>query len=59
MFGQRDDVLNALKEASAGSLPETSSPEARQLTSAGKARRRPRRRAGGSDHNGKLVVGVS
>jgi hypothetical protein len=58
MFGQRDDVLNALKEASAGSLPETSSPEARQLTSAGKARR-PRRRAGGSDHNGKLVVGVS
>src|SRR5262249_56046166 len=36
MFGQRDHVLNAVKEASAGSLPETSSPEARQLISAGK-----------------------
>jgi hypothetical protein len=43
MFGQRDDVLNALKEVSGGSLPETSSPEARQLITAGKARR-PRRR---------------
>src|SRR5215475_3682709 len=58
MFGQRDDVLNALKEASAGSLPETSSREAPQLISAGKARR-PRRRAGGPNHNGKLMVGVS
>jgi ABC-type protease/lipase transport system fused ATPase/permease subunit len=58
MFGQRDDVLNALKEASAGSLPKTSSPEARQLISAGKARR-PRPRAGGPNHNGKLMVGVS
>jgi len=56
MFGQRDDVLNALKEASAGSLPETSSPEARQLISAGKV---PRRRAGGPSHNGKLMMGVS
>ena len=55
MFGQRDDVLNALKKASAGLVPETSSRKARQHTSAGKARRR----AGGSDHNGKLVVGVS
>jgi hypothetical protein len=55
MFGQRDDVLNALKEASAESLPETSTREARQHTSAGKARRR----ADGSDHDGKLVVGVS
>jgi len=51
-------VLNALQEASAGSLPETSSPEARQLIAAGKARR-PRRRAGGPNHNGKLMVGVS
>jgi PrtD family type I secretion system ABC transporter len=58
MFGQRDHVLNALQEASAGSLPETSSPEARQLIAAGKARR-PRRRAGGPNHNGKLMVGVS
>jgi PrtD family type I secretion system ABC transporter len=58
MFGQRDQVLNALQEASVGSLPETSSPEARQLISAGKARR-PRRRAGGPNHNGKLMVGVS
>src|SRR5262249_6242527 len=42
MFGQRDHVLNAFKEASAGSLPETSSPEARQLISAGKTTPPPR-----------------
>jgi hypothetical protein len=58
MFGQRDDVLNAVKEASAGSLPEASSRGASQLITAGKARR-PRRRAGGPNHNGKLMVGVS
>src|SRR5262249_51220279 len=56
MFGQRDHVLNTLQEASAGSLPETSSREAPQLISAGKARR-PRSRAGGPNHNGKLIVG--
>jgi len=54
MFGQRDHVLNALKEAPAGSLPETSSPETRQLISASKARR-----AASPNHNGKLIVGVS
>ena len=54
MFGQRDEVLNGLKEASAGSFPETSKQKrtarrSPQLISAGN----------GCDHNGKLVVGVS
>jgi ATP-binding cassette subfamily C protein/ATP-binding cassette subfamily C exporter for protease/lipase/ATP-binding cassette subfamily C protein EexD len=73
MFGQRDDVLNALEEAPAGSLPEASSRGASQLISAGKARPL-RHRAGGAvssgtytmsstgadpNHNGKLGVGIS
>ena len=55
MFGQRDEVLNALQARSADLLPETSKPRSAtahrspQLISAGN----------GSDHNGKLVVGVS
>ena len=40
MFGQRDHVLNALKEASQGSLPQTSDREARQRINALEARQR-------------------
>jgi ATP-binding cassette subfamily C protein/ATP-binding cassette subfamily C exporter for protease/lipase/ATP-binding cassette subfamily C protein EexD len=40
MFGQRDQVLNALKEASMGSLPETRNGEARQRINALEARQR-------------------
>jgi PrtD family type I secretion system ABC transporter len=40
MFGQRDHVLNALKEASQGSLPQTSNREARQSINALEARQR-------------------
>jgi ABC-type protease/lipase transport system fused ATPase/permease subunit len=40
MFGQRDQVLNALKEASARSLPQTRNGEARQRIDALEARQR-------------------
>jgi ABC-type multidrug transport system ATPase subunit len=40
MFGQRDQVLNALKEASMGSLPQTRNGEARQGINALEARQR-------------------
>jgi PrtD family type I secretion system ABC transporter len=54
MFGQRDQVLNALQVRSPGLPPETSkrtrtARRSPQLLSAGN----------GSDHNGKLVVGIS
>ena len=54
MFGQREEVLNALQARSADLLPETSK---RKRT----ARRSPQliSAGNGSDHNGKLVVGVS
>jgi ATP-binding cassette subfamily C protein/ATP-binding cassette subfamily C exporter for protease/lipase/ATP-binding cassette subfamily C protein EexD len=40
MFGERDDVLSALKEASEGSLAQTSNREARQRITALEARQR-------------------
>src|SRR5262249_59130702 len=58
MFGQRDHVLNTLQEASAGSLPGTSNPQARQLISASKARR-PRPPPGSPKQHGKAMVGRS
>ena len=53
MFGQREEVLNALQARSADLLPETSNRK--------RARRSPQliSAGNGSDHNGKLVVGVS
>jgi ABC-type protease/lipase transport system fused ATPase/permease subunit len=54
MFGQREEVLNALQVRSADLLPET---RKRKQT----ARRSPQliSAGNGSDHNGKLMVGVS
>jgi len=61
MFGQRDEVLNAFKEASSASLPEISNPEASKIISKGELRSPLHARGAGYNGkvNGQVMGGVT